>query len=617
MTATASSTTQVIIAGAGPVGLMLAAELRLGGIDVLVLEKRPTGTVSESRAPGINARSMEIFVQRGLADEFRRLGKPMSWVVFCGIFLEPTRIDPGWPHALILPQHETERILAARAVELGAEIRWATEVVGVEQNQDGVEVLTRTPTGTERVRGTYVVGCDGGHSAIRKLSDIAFPGLTGETWWVVGDLDLATPPEQAFNYTEKVGFYQISRTEPGWVRLSLMRSTPPPDPAEPVTLDEVRETMIDGLGTDYGLRGARWISQWSDGYRHAESYRKGRVFLAGDAGHTHTPVGGQGLNLGIQDAVNLGWKLAAVLRGDAADRLLDTYHEERYPAGTAALKWSMAQTEVLKPGPRRAAIREVFDDLLAIPDAGAQICAGISGLGLRYPLGEQHPLVGRRLPNLSLVTEAGPVDVFTLLRDARPLLIDFGTAVTSDIAKPWANRMSIVTARYEPDRSGDSWHFPVFGVVPAFDAVLVRPDGYVAWIKADTEPFEPQSLTDALTRWVRTIDPVAEHGQTEKGPDIMTNGIDGRWAISFNTPGGDRSTTLTITADSTGNVTGTYDGVPIIDGRVSGNELVYSARLTTPFKIKVRCRATVDGGAMTGTAKAAMMSMPFTGTRIT
>ncbi|WP_063725722.1 FAD-dependent monooxygenase [Cryptosporangium arvum] len=491
---------------------------------MLVVERRPAGTVGESRAPGINARSLEILAQRGLADTFRAAGKPMPGVLFSGILLDPRSIDPAWPDALILPQHQSERILAERAAELGARFQWSTEVTGIDQDQDGVDVQLLSVNGPERVRAAYLVGCDGGRSTVRTSSGIEFPGLPGETWWVVGDLDLAAPPDQGFGYNDRVGFYQISRTEPDWIRLSVMRQNPPRDPDQPTTLDEIREAMIHAFGTDYGLRGARWMSRWSDGYRHAATYRAQRVFLAGDAAHIHTPVGGQGLNLGIQDAVNLGWKLAAVLRGDAPDSLLDTYHAERYPVGANALKWSMAQTEVLKPGRRREAVREIFSDLLAAPQATLQLAGGLSGLALRYPLGDYHPLLGRRMPNLALT---GGTDVFTLLHDARPVLIDLGAEGITDTLAPWADRITHVTAEYRPDEREGLWHVPVFGDIPPFAAALIRPDGYVAWVQPAATPFEPTTLTDALTRWVATVDQSRDpHPITEDTAD-RTDTVDG------------------------------------------------------------------------------------------
>lgn len=602
-----NSTNPVVIAGAGPVGLMLAAELRLGGIEVLVVERRPAGTVGESRAPGINARSMEVLAQRGMADTFRAAGKPLSGVMFSGILLDPRSIDPDWPDALILPQHQTERILAERAAELGARIRWATEVTGIKQDESGVEVHLLAAGRAEQVRAAYLIGCDGGRSTVRKSSGIAFPGLPGETWWVVGDLDLASPPDHGFGYNERVGFYQISRSEPEWIRLSVMRQNPPLDPDRPTTLDEIRDAMVYAFGTDYGLRGARWMSRWSDGYRHAATYRDNRVFLAGDAAHIHTPVGGQGLNLGIQDAVNLGWKLAAVLRGDAPDSLLDTYHDERHPAGANALKWSMAQTEVLKPGRRREAVREIFSDLFAAPQATLQLAGGLSGLTLRYPLGEYHPLVGRRIPNLAL---SGGTDVFTLLHDARPVLLDLGADGITDTLTPWADRIKHVTAEYQPDEREGLWHVPVFGDIPPFEAALLRPDGYVAWIKPAAVPFKPTTLTDALTRWVATADP----NPTDEGTTDMTNTLDGTWTLTFTTGSGERTALLILTTDGT-TVTGTYDGTPLQDGHIDGDELTYTACLTSPFKLKIKCTATVENNTMSGRAKAAMMTIPFAATR--
>ncbi|MEV7626495.1 FAD-dependent monooxygenase [Actinoplanes sp. NPDC089786] len=605
-----NNTAQVVIAGAGPVGLMLAAELRLGGIEVLVVERRPAGTVGESRAPGINARSMEVLAQRGLADTFRAVGKPLSGVMFSGILLDPQSIDPDWPDALILPQHQTERILAERAVELGTRIQWSTEVTGIKQDQDGVEVQLLSAGRHEQIHTAYLIGCDGGRSTVRKSSGIDFPGLPGETWWVVGDLDLVRPPDQGFGYNDRVGFYQISRTEPDWIRLSVMRQTPPQHPDQPTTLDEIRKAMIYAFGTDYGLRGARWMSRWSDGYRHAATYRDNRVFLAGDAAHIHTPVGGQGLNLGIQDAVNLGWKLAAVLRGDAPDSLLDTYHDERHPAGANALKWSMAQTEVLKPGRRREAVREIFSDLFAAPEATLQLAGGLSGLTLRYPLGEYHPLLGRRIPDLTLT---GGTDIFTLLHDARPVLIDLGVDGIADTLAPWAGRIKHVTAEYAPDERGGLWHVPVFGDIPPFEAALVRPDGYIAWIKPTATPFTPTTLTDALTQWVATVDQIPGPNRTEEGTTDM-NTIDGTWTMTFTTGSGERTAPLILTTDGTA-VTGTYDGTPIQDGRIDNGELTYTAHLTSPFKLKIKCTATVENNTMSGKAKAAMMTIPFTATR--
>ena len=498
------SPAQVVVAGAGPTGLMLACELRLGGVDVVVMEQRAAGTVGESRAPGINARSVEVFRQRGLADEFLSRGKTMPGVLFSGLPMAPHKFDPDWPSALILPQHETERILAARAAELGVRFLWSTSVVNLGQNDHEVEVLAEGPTGSVRIRADYLVGCDGGHSVVRKICKVPFPGDEPSSYWVVGDVRLDSPPDEdgVFGRNERVGTYQISRAEPGWFRLSLMRATPPSDRTAPVTLDELRETMLDGLGTDYGLREARWMSRFSDGFRHVADYRHGRVFLAGDAAHTHSPIGGQGLNLGIQDAVNLGWKLAAVLNGGAPDSLLDSYHQERHPIGATVLQMAKAQTALIKPGRQNDALRAVTADLLAMREVCLRLSGVLSGLDLRYPLGDTHPLLGRRMPNLTLITSQGSTDVFSLLRHARPVLINLGTGGLTSTLRPWADRLDHVPAQCEPGRPGSPWHLPVFGDVPAFDAVLVRPDGYVAWVNPATEPVAHDALTAALTRWL-------------------------------------------------------------------------------------------------------------------
>lgn len=498
-----TSRSRVVIAGAGPTGLMLAIELRLAGIEVVVVERRSSGTVGESRAPGINARSLEIFAQRGLAEEFLDRGKTLPAVLFSGIPMNPHRFDPDWPAALILPQHETERILTTRATELGARIVWSTAVVDLCQDADGVEVRLDGPTGPDSIRADYLVGCDGGHSAVRKLCGIPFPGDEPVSFWVVGDVRLDCPPDGngVFGRNEHIGTYQISRAEPGWFRLSLMYAKPPADRSAPVTLDELREVMHDGLGTDYGLRDARWASRFSDGFRQATHYRRGRVFLAGDAAHTHAPIGGQGLNLGIQDAVNLGWKLAAVLGHAAPDSLLDTYHEERHAIAATVLRLTRAQTALIKPGRQNDDLRDVVADILTVPQVCLQLSGILSGLDLRYPLGDTHPLLGRRMPDTVLTTDRGDTTVFDLLRRARPVLIDLGVDGSADALAPWSDRVDRIVARLVSAPSDGRWHVPVFGDVPAVDAVLLRPDGHVAWVNPAGQAIDRAALTAVLTGW--------------------------------------------------------------------------------------------------------------------
>ncbi|MFE3172905.1 FAD-dependent monooxygenase [Amycolatopsis sp. NPDC059090] len=502
------STAQVVVAGAGPTGLMLACELRLVGVEVVMVERRAAGTAGESRAPGINARSMEVFSQRGLADAFLSLGKPLPGVLFSGLPMAPHEVDPDWPSALILPQHQTERILAERAAELGVRFLWSTSVANVRQDDEGVEVFAEGAAGKTAIRAEYLVGCDGGHSAVRKICGVPFPGDDPVSYWVVGDVRLDSPPSDrgVFGRNERIGTYQISRAEPGWFRLSMMRATPPADRTAPVTLDELRETMIDGIGTDCGLREARWMSRFSDGFRHVAEYRRGRVFLAGDAAHTHSPIGGQGLNLGIQDAVNLGWKLAAVLHG-APGGLLDTYHGERHPVGARVLELAKAQTALIKPGSQNDSLRGVIADLLAVPEVCLRLSGILSGLNLRYPLGNGHPLLGRRMPNLALSAEDGAVDIFRLLRDARPLLIDFGAEELTAFSGEGTDRVVRVTARPNPAGSGGEVRLPVFGAVPAFDAVFVRPDGYVGWVHPVGEPVDTDALAEALRPWASLAGP--------------------------------------------------------------------------------------------------------------
>jgi len=600
----------VVVAGAGPVGLMLASELRLAGIDVLVVEQRPTGTTGESRAPGLNARTMEILDQRGMGAAIRAQGKPLSAVMFAGIPMDPHEHDPDWPDGWILPQYETERILAARAIELGADIQWSTAVTGLVQDERGVEVQLRTANGTDVVRGQYLVGCDGGHSAVRKASGIDFPGLAPETWWVVGDLDLTDPPSesQPFGFNDRVGRYQLSRTEPGWFRLNMMRPRPPEDPTQPVTLDEVRATMIEGIGSDHGLRSARWMSRWSDGFRHATSYRNGRVLLAGDAAHTHTPIGGQGLNIGIQDAVNLGWKLAAVLDGHAPDELLDTYHEERWPVAARVLTQSMGQTELVKPGRRREAIRDIFEDLIAVPETTMSVSAELSGLGVRYPLGDTHALLGRRMPNLAVTTAAGATDVFTLQHGARPVVLTFTPerrAAVDAALQGWAAQVDHVAVEYRPDERDASWHVPVFGDVAPFDAVLVRPDGHVAWIAPMSSGLDATALLTAI----------AHRPMTAPGAGVVeVHPATGRWQICFTTPRGEQRAELDLRRTATG-WTGTYNGAPVTGLDVRDSALTFTSRVREPFPAKVTWTGTIDGATITGTAKTSFMTLPFAATK--
>lgn len=468
-----SSENTVVVVGAGPTGLMLACDLKLMGVDVEVLERRAHNTTGESRAPGIMARTMELFTQRGLAARFLEKGRVMPFVVFSGM---PIATGADWPRGLILPQHETERILADRARELGVRFRWATELVHLKQDENGVSLWVEG-AGEPRLRAAYVVGCDGGHSKVRRLVGTHFEGDDPLSHWLVADVQLdAPPPDQApFGRNDRVGTYQISQVEPGWYRVSIMRMTPPIDRSAPVTLEELRNAMLGGISCDFGLRRARWMSRFTDGFRQATAYRHGRVLLAGDAAHTHAPIGGQGLNLGIQDAVNLGWKLAAVLQG-ASPQLLDTYHAERHAIAKEVLRLARAQTALIKPGNQIEDLRSVVGDMLEVPEVSRRLAGFLSGLDLRYSFGDDHPLLGRRMPDVDL-------------RSGRPVLLDF--TGSQELPSAFAGRIDHVCAQRE------SWNLSVVGEVPPLTAAFVRPDGYVAWVGPSRE-----RLSAALARWL-------------------------------------------------------------------------------------------------------------------
>lgn len=496
---------QVIIVGAGPAGLMLACELRLNGVEVVIIERRARGTIGESRAPGINARTMEIFSQRGLAEQFRAKGRALSAVLFSGLPMDPEAIDPGWPGALILPQHETERILAERAKELGVAIRWSTELVHLTQDHTGVELFVQTAGKVTTLRAQYVAGCDGGHSVVRRACGTRFDGDDPLSHWLVADVQLDSPPSESnsFGRNMRVGTYQVSRIEGDWYRVSLMKVVAPTDRNGPVTHEELRQAMIEGLGTDYGLREARWMSRFSDGFRQVEQYRYGRVFFVGDAAHTHAPIGGQGLNLGIQDALNLGWKLAAVIRHHSSEDLLNSYHAERHPIAEAVLQLARAQTVLIKPGRQTDALRDVVSKMLAAPETTRYLAGMLSGLALHYSWGEGlHPLVGRRMPNMQISTDRDALDIFSLMISGRPLLLQFSPKAHTSIPERFVSWVDCIDIRPSKGKEFFNWDLPVFGTVPAIDSAFVRPDGYVAWVSAPAGAASGTSLPDAIVKWL-------------------------------------------------------------------------------------------------------------------
>lgn len=479
----------VVIAGGGPTGLMLAGELALAGIDVAIAERRATQDLEGSRGGGLHTRTIEVLDQRGIAERFMAQGTPHPVV-----HVHPMALDIGdaptrHPYTLGLWQNHTERTLADWVRELGVPILREREVSGFAQDDDGVDV--KLADGTS-LRAQYLVGCDGGRSTIRKTAGIAFPGWDATKSWLIAEARMSEEPQYGFR-EDAFGAHGIGKSgTEGLVRLVLTERELHAD-GEP-SLREISEALVTVYGNDFGIHDPIWISRFTDMTRQAATYRDRRVLLAGDAAHVHPPVGGQGLNLGVQDAVNLGWKLAQVIKRTAPDSLLDTYHAERHAVGARVLRNTMAQVALSRVDERTKALSAVMVELLGADDARRRFAAEMSGLAIRYDLGEGHPLLGRRMPDLDLVTAGGPLRVFTLLHDARPLLLNFGAPGDIDISS-WRDRVWRVDARCE-----GPWELPALGAVAAPRAVLVRPDGYVAWVGDGTQ----DGLVNALVTWFGT-----------------------------------------------------------------------------------------------------------------
>jgi 2-polyprenyl-6-methoxyphenol hydroxylase-like FAD-dependent oxidoreductase len=476
----------VIIVGGGPTGMMLAAELRLAGVDAMLLERRADPVIESARSGGLHARTLEVLDQRGIGDRIVAAGRPVQVTTFAAP-LDLSDFPTRRPHALALWQNQFEQLLAAWVDELGAPVRRSCEVTGFTQDPDGVDV---TLSGGETLRARYVVGCDGGRSAIRKAAGIALEGSDASASSIVAEVRLREPAEPRFD-TDAKGTYAIGPLDETHHRVVVrdeeLTTTEP-------TLDELRAGMVALWGTDYGLIDARWLSRFTDAARQASAYRAGRVLLAGDAAHVHSPVGGQGLNVGLQDAVNLGWKLALVVDGGAPDSLLDTYDAERRPVIAGMLRDTMAITALMRGDARNQALRECVADLMQLAPARRHMAGRLSQLAVHYDLGEGHPLLGRRMPDVDLVTVDGPTTAYAFLHRAQPLLLNLDTPGTLDAARPWADRVPVVEATHD-----GAWELPVLGEVDAPSAVLVRPDGHVAWV-GDGDPAHP-GLTVALEAW--------------------------------------------------------------------------------------------------------------------
>ncbi|MBV8083516.1 MAG: FAD-dependent monooxygenase [Chloroflexi bacterium] len=477
---------EVVIVGAGPTGLMLAGELALAGVDVGIVERRPSQELAGQRAGGLHARTIEVLDQRGIADRFLAEGQTAQVAAFSGVRLDISDFPTRHPYGLALWQNHIERILAGWVGELGVAISYGCEVEGFAQDERGVDVSL---AGSSVLRGQYLVGCDGGRSLIRKGAGIDFPGWEATTSNIIAEVQLVEEPEWGIK-RDALGIHGLSKIEDGR-RVRVMITEAQVGATSEPTLAELREGLIAVYGTDYGVHSPTWISRFTDAARQAAAYRAGRVLLAGDAAHIHPPDGGQGLNMGVQDAVNLGWKLAQVAKGTSPEGLLDTYQAERHPVAARALRTTLASVALRRRDDRMQTLAEFVEELLGMEEPRKRFAGMMSGLDIRYDLGDGHPLVGRRMPDLDLGTDRGPATVFGLLRTARPVLIGFGSQRPDDRGT-WADRVHMVQATY-----GGPWELPVVGIVPAPAAVLVRPDGYVAW----AGELSDAGLNEALRRW--------------------------------------------------------------------------------------------------------------------
>jgi len=488
----------VVIAGGGPTGLMLAGELALAGVDVAVVERRPSQDLPGSRAGGLHARTIEVFDMRGIADRFLAEGQVAQVAAYLpGESLDISDFPTRHPYGLGLWQNHIERILADWVGELPVTIYRGREVTGFVQDDSGVDVEC---SDGQSLGAEYLVGCDGGRSLVRKAAGIEFPGWDPTTSSLIAEVEMAEEPELGIRRDEK-GTHALGRAEyeirdgevvfadSGPVRIML--TEPHPGSTSEPTLRDLREGLLAVYGTDYGIHSPTWISRFTDMTRQAAAYREGRVLLAGDAAHVHSPVGGQGLQTGVQDAVNLGWKLAQVVKQTSPESLLDTYHSERHPVAARVLRNTMAQTVLLRTDERIEALRDTVSGLLSMDEPRKRFAAMMSGLDIHYDLGEGHPLLGRRMPDLDLVTADGPLRVFTVLHDARPVLLNLGEPGGFDIT-PWLDRVQMIDAE-----CAGPWELPVLGAVTAPTAVLIRPDGHVAWVG----DLSQAGLADALTTW--------------------------------------------------------------------------------------------------------------------
>lgn len=475
----------VLIAGAGPTGMMLAAELALAGVDVTIVERRPTPELLGSRARGLHSRSIEVLDQRGVADRFLTQGYTAQATGFADARLDVSDFPTRHNYTLALKQSRFEQILADWIDELAIPVRRANTVVGLTQDDSCVDVELSDGS---KVRAQYVVGCDGGRSVVRKAAGIEFPGSDATISNIIAEVELADEPAEWGIRRDAIGIHALSKSENGGpvgvlITERHLRTTE-------ATLDDLKKGLIAVYGTDFGVHNPTSISRFTNVTRQAAKYRVGRVLLAGDAAHIHPPDGGQGLDTGIQDAVNLGWKLAQVIKKTSPESLLDTYHNERHPVGARVLRHAMASIPLRSDDARARALREIISEIVIMDEPRKHVAGMLTALDIRYDAGEGHPLLGRRMPDLDLVSTEGATRVFTLLHEARFVLLNLSNAAL-DI-EPWTSRVKRIDAKYNGE-----WELPVVGEVTAPAAVMIRPDGYVAWVGDGTD----RGLASALTTW--------------------------------------------------------------------------------------------------------------------
>jgi 2-polyprenyl-6-methoxyphenol hydroxylase-like FAD-dependent oxidoreductase len=465
---------------------MLAAELALAGVDVAILERRLDHALAGTRAGGFHSRTIEVLDQRGVAERFLSEGRVAQVATFGTTVLDMSDFPTRHPYSLGIWQNQIEQIMAAWIAELPVRIYYGCDAIGLAQDDAGIDVTVSDGTAA---RGRYLVGCDGGRSLIRKEAGIEFPGWDPTRSNLIAEVEVTEEPPAGVR-RDAIGVHGLHRMADGVTFRVVVTERQLVFGAEP-TLDDLCEALISVFGTDFGVHNPTWISRFTDMSRQADVYRSGRILLAGDAAHVHYPAGGQGLSLGVQDAVNLGWKLALVVKGTLPERLLDTYHAERHPVAARALQYTMAQGALQRVDDRIDALDKVISEVVTMDGPRKRLAGMISGLDIQYDLGEGHPLLGRRMPDLDLVSDGRPLRVFELLHGARPVLLNLERPGSIDITA-WSERVRLIDAPY-----AGKWELPVLGPVTAPPAVLVRPDGYVAWVGDGTN----RGLTEALTTW--------------------------------------------------------------------------------------------------------------------